>query len=95
MPSCQLHGDVHPAIIVVRVGVKPNSIPPAVFHKDLESVSCRLNGAHRMLGVKPHCGHVGAVEDSLRSEGFVVALVCRDWSSALRARFELAVLLVT
>jgi hypothetical protein len=61
----------------------------------LESVSCRLNGAHRMLGVKPNRRHVGAIEDSLKSEGFVVALVCRDWSSALRARFELAVLLVT
>jgi hypothetical protein len=27
----------------------------------LESVNCRLNGVHRILGVMPNCGQLGAV----------------------------------
>ena len=61
LPSCQLHRDVQLAIIVVCAGVRPNSIPTANSRRIWISVSCRLNGAHRVLGVKPHCGHVGAV----------------------------------
>src|ERR1035441_3644145 len=41
--------------------VKPNSITDRGFHKDLGICELRLNGVHRILGVKPNSGHVGAV----------------------------------